>query len=457
MRQEVVDRYLADPAAFTLLEERGLVWDKDDRKKSGRFLHLPLHAPNPMSTTLQSRRFDSVIARLRELNFLGYDIHVCPNPLSFGRRCEQTVRGVRGVVLAGGGKDKPKWLDWLAHDLQHALAAVDSGSVLQIAMRIPPIRNRQCIEKWKYLPGPDDDTTVEWPRFHQIADQVERFAQRDGLHPDQGALHDFAGLVRCPGFVDALTGQQVRLLHPVVVGDSAVEPTVVADGSLARGPASLVAPTSGADPNPEDRPAPSKPRRNGPAAPSRRRIPPPCIGQPQDIRFYCKVDAAKVLSPAFRQYADHANYIQHRILMGRMLGDLDETGGHTLLKSDYLRRVIHAQLLKPLLEEMRAVGLIERDDHYVIGQKSYGYRITDPHAGARTLRVDCRRTRLSSRILALRHEDFAHYKRVHKHLFQWLGRLGLDRLLADQVIDQTDFTGAGLPVQETRDIHHLAV
>ena len=73
MRQEVVNQYVADPVAFARLEDRGLVWDKLDRQ-TGMIHHLPLHCPSPPSTTLKSRRFDSVIAKLRELNSLRYDV-----------------------------------------------------------------------------------------------------------------------------------------------------------------------------------------------------------------------------------------------------------------------------------------------------------------------------------------------------------------------------------------------
>src|ERR1039458_4848546 len=184
MCEEIVNRYLADPDAMTRLQERHLVSDRITRR-SRQIVHHPLCAPGPWSTTLQSRRFDSVIARLEGLNQLGYHIRICHNPLSFGRRCEQTVRGVRSVVLAGGGRNKPLWLDWLSHHRQDALVAVDSGNAVQINLRIPPIRNPRCIQKWQYLPDPDDDTTIEWPQFDDIADSIEALAKSDGLNPSQ--------------------------------------------------------------------------------------------------------------------------------------------------------------------------------------------------------------------------------------------------------------------------------
>jgi hypothetical protein len=130
---------------------------------------------------------------------------------------------------------------------------------------------------------------------------------------------------------------------------------------------------------------------------------------------------------------------------------LDQTGQFTLLKSQYLRRVIHADLLKPLLDAMRSAGLIERDDHYVIGEKSYGYRLANRHATAPTIRIACRRPQFGHRIHSLRHQDFRRYKAVHKHLFHWLGRVRIDEPQALQVVD------GRMSMDEVRDAHRLAV
>ena len=140
-----------------------------------------------------------------------------------------------------------------------------------------------------------------------------------------------------------------------------------------------------------------------------------------------------------------------------MLGHLDESGTYTLLKTDYLRKVIRHELLKPLINEMRSVGLIVRDDYYIEGQKSYGYRFTKRYSEAATIRLPCRVPKLNHQIQRLRNEDFRRYKRVHKHLFRWLNRLELDRLMAEQIIDQTDFSDSRLSIDEMRDMNRLSV
>jgi len=452
MANQMADRCRADPPAMATLRQRRLVTDHFDRQTCD-IVYRPLRKPNPISTSLSSRQFNSTVARVLKVNALGYEIFVPNNPLAFGLRCDKTVRGARNVVLENGGKHNSQWLDWLARNRRYALTAVDSGGVLQICISIQPIRNERCINRWEYLPDVDegDDTTVELPGFVDVANQVEQLAKRDGLHPNHKALHDFSGLIWCPGFTNWQTNLPCRLLHPTLAVADAVTnlPT----------DAPIVPPVIAPVPACGLTPATTKTTQHSVRTRKRSRIAPPLLGQLQEsdanIQFYVKVDAAEVLSPAFRKYADQANYIQHRILMGRMLGDL--AGDFTLLKSDYLRQVIYAELLTPLLKEMQAVGLIERDDYYIVDQKSYGYRIADQYSDAKTIRVECRRPKLSHRICRLRHDDFRHYKAVHKHLFRWLSRLDIDRLLATKIIDQTDFNDAKLPIDEIRDIHHLAV
>ncbi|HTS18011.1 MAG TPA: hypothetical protein VMP11_10600 [Verrucomicrobiae bacterium] len=216
MRQEIVDYYLSDPVAFARLEDQGLVWDKIDRK-TGNFRHLPLHCPSPMSTTLKSRRFDSVVARLRELNSLRYDVFVCPNPLSYGHRYQATVIGVRVLVLEGDDDDKQAWLNLLERRRECFLLAVDSGNrSIHLHVPIPPIRNPHCVHSWRDLQmmmKHDLDTTVDLAPFHRKAEKLEALARSEGVNPDPNVLKNFASLVRCPGFRHSLTGRMARLIH----------------------------------------------------------------------------------------------------------------------------------------------------------------------------------------------------------------------------------------------------
>lgn len=169
------------------------------------------------------------------------------------------------------------------------------------------------------------------------------------------------------------------------------------------------------------------------------------------IQFYVKVDAVEILPDELKCYADQVNYIQHCIIVGWMLWNTHK--GYTLLKAAYLRRIVNSHILKRLLLEMQRLGLIERDEYYVKGEKSYGYRFTKRYSHRPTQRVACRRPKLAQRIINRRHADFRHYKPVHKHLFEWLGRVKLDWQPALEAIQAMDFSEAKLSPDEMQELN----
>jgi len=283
LSEAAYQRSLTDPRLMATFEERNLLADHFDGRTC-QVVDRPNRFPNARSTRLGSRRFDAVIAGLLDLNSIGYDIRVCPNPLAFRRYCDRTVIGVRNILLDNGGKERRRWLKWLSRNRQHGLVAVDTGEVVQINIPIQPIRNRRCITNWRQIPEDGEDASVDWPEYAEIAHRVEDLARRNGLTPDRYALRRFSGLMWCPGFTCHRSGQLVRLRHPTAdlpginpVGGNAFIP----DESDTKATVATDA-------------KPPAPRR-------RRRF------EPEAMLFYCKVDAAEVLSPRFRRYADQAN------------------------------------------------------------------------------------------------------------------------------------------------------
>ena len=78
------------------------------------------------------------------------------------------------------------------------------------------------------------------------------------------------------------------------------------------------------------------------------------------FHFYVKVDAKSILPPEFRRYADYANFIQHRIVVGRMLWQVDEkTERYTTLKSSILRQYVPKLVLTKLMTALMRTELIE--------------------------------------------------------------------------------------------------
>lgn len=177
-----------------------------------------------------------------------------------------------------------------------------------------------------------------------------------------------------------------------------------------------------------------------------------------NIWFYAKVDARDILEPQWQQYADHANYIQHRVLVGRTFWEVDDqTNKFTLLKYDYLKNIIHDRILTPLLLELRRCGLIERDLYYQEGKKCYGYRIGDSYANRDTIRVECRSRRLSDRIRDSKRDDYRSYAKVHQHLLYWLRQVDLDLPTAMRIVEEIQYEENKLTLQELRDLNRLAV
>jgi hypothetical protein len=246
---------LADPSLIARLKELGLTTDHFDHRTC-QTVERPIRWPPPRSTHLGSKRFDATIARLRELNHLGYDILVCPNPLGFNQRCDQAVIGVRCILLDNGGKNPGRWLEWLDAHRRHALVAVQEGNRIQVCVRIEPLRNHRLARHWKQLPPPHLNKPVDWPSFSQVAEKVMRFAEHDGLAPERRALCRPSGLIQCPGFVRH-GGQMVRLLHPMDERLDAASVRLESDPA----PASITATPAA------DRPAPTGQRRPSPRQP----------------------------------------------------------------------------------------------------------------------------------------------------------------------------------------------
>lgn len=190
--------------------------------------HWPRTALPPISTTLASRRFDQAVQKLAKLNALGYEIFICPNHLSCGKRCQRTVKTIRVLVLEGDDDDKRLWMDFIKKYKESILAVVDTGRrSLHVHIHIfPTIPNPHCIYGWKHLRRllDDDPIPVRLPAHQRITDHWMTIATAAGLCPDRKVLHNFAGLVRCPGFIHPLTGRMSQLIRIDTLPDRMIVP-----------------------------------------------------------------------------------------------------------------------------------------------------------------------------------------------------------------------------------------
>jgi hypothetical protein len=178
----------------------------------------------------------------------------------------------------------------------------------------------------------------------------------------------------------------------------------------------------------------ASPLLNRRAARSRRRAP------AKKFNLYVKVDAAAILPDSLKQWADYANYLQHRIVVGRMYWKLKGTGFVSLHRRT-LERAIHPSILGQVLSWMVENGVIERDGSRAdgIGFKparrkdgsdgiSIGYRFGKVYERLPTQRVACHSLKANNKFLNLQNtpERIRRYTTVHRHLRAWLRRVSLD-------------------------------
>ncbi len=174
------------------------------------------------------------------------------------------------------------------------------------------------------------------------------------------------------------------------------------------------------------------------------------------FHLYVKVDAAIIMPNTLKKWADYANYIQHRILVGRMYWQAKE-GGFVSLHRRTLERAIHYPILREVLHWMIENKVIERDGNrsdgtgYKPAQRkdgsdgiSIGYRFCKNYDRLPMQRVACRSVKANNKFLRLQNppKRMANYTKVHKHLRGWLQQVSIDltaalELVADAKLDPT--------------------
>ena len=74
---------------------------------------------------------------------------------------------------------------------------------------------------------------------------------------------------------------------------------------------------------------------------------------------------------------DHAAFVLD-LIGWKLVNWQSDAGGWVLLKSEYLRRVLSRNVWPALRSEMINLGMLECDHCYVIGEKSFCYRVPNP-------------------------------------------------------------------------------
>ncbi len=173
----------------------------------------------------------------------------------------------------------------------------------------------------------------------------------------------------------------------------------------------------------------------------------------QKVGFYVPqaFDAESVLPSDLRQYADCANYLVHLVVCGTVFKHANPLG-YVQLKRDYLRKVTPKHVERSIRLSLIDAGVLECDNHYRIGEKAKGYRVSERFTTA-THWIQCRDARVAERIRAIRNAGLSSSVEipVHRYLRDWLRRVKIDR---DEAI-RTIFSVPDLAVNA--DMHATSV
>ncbi len=143
------------------------------------------------------------------------------------------------------------------------------------------------------------------------------------------------------------------------------------------------------------------------------------------VQVYCpeSFDAAVLFKDA-----DRARYFLHALAKEKTFKKLE---GFVPLKSTYLEEIM-GHGYKRIIDRLAECGIIECDNHFVIGSKSKGYKLSPPHDEAVHRRQRLTDPNIVRRIVKWRKaENRKVTVPVHLHLRKWLHMVELD-------LDQVD-------------------
>lgn len=156
----------------------------------------------PSSTTTKT------LARLHELNAMGYDIYYCINPLICPRRCQKGVLMARNILIEMDHSDMATQMEMLERFKPNIVSAVRSGgkSLHMIVKLNPPLWNPNRVGRMMVSRLKEGETSARWPQYVDLANRwIARFGML-GHTIDPRAAKDYARLSRVPGFRHAGTG-----------------------------------------------------------------------------------------------------------------------------------------------------------------------------------------------------------------------------------------------------------
>jgi hypothetical protein len=122
---------------------------------------------------------------------------------------------------------------------------------------------------------------------------------------------------------------------------------------------------------------------------------------------------------------DAAHWFLDRLYLYSHFGMRENKFGFTSLKVIYLRQVIPRRVEKIVRLRLQEAGVVECDNCYIEGKKSFGYRLC-PKYQVRYKRIQVKDPDIEARIRKLRKADLQKLSEVSRYLFKQFDRLTID-------------------------------
>ncbi|MBL8815964.1 MAG: hypothetical protein JNL58_08025 [Planctomyces sp.] len=149
-------------------------------------------------------------------------------------------------------------------------------------------------------------------------------------------------------------------------------------------------------------------------------------------------DPSDSLPPKLHRYCDDARYFVATVLTKISRGQVDEDG-NVRLAAKYLRNIMNFRNYRHVIDALLEADIVERGS-YLIGVKSFGYRLSERFVNDRHVRVAPTDRRLIQRLEAYyaEHERNrrSQMKPVHKALERHQRRLSIDRDHASEILQK---------------------
>lgn len=167
-------------------------------------------------------RLAQVYAKMRTVNRLGFDIYVCPNPVSHGRHFKKCVQRIYAMAVEFDRTPIEKQREFVTAVSSHSCVAVHSGgeSIHTYLRFLGHIDNPH----FQSFPSHKEFTEARKrgelgkcpriPEYDFAVSVVEQFAvEHGGLKPDPSVYKDWSTLARCPGFEHTGSGNLSRTVE----------------------------------------------------------------------------------------------------------------------------------------------------------------------------------------------------------------------------------------------------